>query len=169
MKSLSLLIFTALILGAAPSEGESMIMLAYYKNNAKTTKCTPPSAEEEKKLFSEIDGQSRQLYNSFDCEGKNRAIRYARQKCIGDECTIPQCEGTGKCTFKDKNEAVRQAAKDSKLPHEEVNPRYQDGNGMDKSPEQMQEEGQEHLEEHGQDMQKQGQQDAKNGAQSWGY
>lgn len=178
MRSLILFLFTALLLCAAPRDGESMIMLAYYKNSANAGKCTPPSAAQEKKLFSEIDAESRQLYNSFDCEGKNRAMRYAEQKCTGADCSIPQCEGTGSCAFKDKNEAVKHAAKDTKTPKHGVDPRYQDKSDppeyierdgeddMQNQAEQHKEDGQGKVDDAQKQMQEHG---AKKGAQGWGY
>ncbi|NGX46021.1 MAG: hypothetical protein K940chlam2_01202 [Chlamydiae bacterium] len=167
MRSLTLFLFTALMLCAAPRDGESMIMLAYHKNIANAGKCTPPSAAQEKKLFSEINAKSRQLYSSFDCEGKNRAMRYTEQKCTGADCTIPQCEGTGKCTFKDKNEAVQQAAKDGAPSTEEVDPRYQNGeDDMQNQVEQHEEDSQGKVDDAQKQMQEQ---DTKKGAQGWGY
>lgn len=55
--------------------------------------CTPPSAREEKDLFSQISVESRRLYNSLDCEGKNRALELSHK-------------------YQRKNEAVQEAAKE---------------------------------------------------------
>lgn len=53
--------------------------------------CSPPSWECECELLSQISCDSRRLYQSLDCRGKNRAIQLAPCYC-------------------DKNEAVAQAA-----------------------------------------------------------
>lgn len=53
--------------------------------------CAPPSEEEEKKLFRDLDPPSRRLYHSLDSWGKCRAIELAY-------------------TCANKNAAVRQAA-----------------------------------------------------------
>ncbi len=54
---------------------------------------TPPSEEEQNLLFSQINSESRRLYNSLDCEGKKRAVELSPQ-------------------FRDKNRAIQQAAKE---------------------------------------------------------
>jgi len=55
--------------------------------------CTLPDPCEEESLFASINQESRRLYNSLDCEGKNRAICLSKQ-------------------YANKNKAVEKAAKE---------------------------------------------------------
>ncbi len=55
--------------------------------------CYLPTAREENWLFSQINSESRRLYNSLDCEGKNRALILSK-------------------TFQNKNLAIQEAAKE---------------------------------------------------------
>lgn len=85
-----------------------------------------PAPLQERKLFAQINLESRKLYNSLDCKGKKLAIQLAEQKCKGqNECKglnacssdhngCPgegACKGTASGPFKDKNVAVQVAAK----------------------------------------------------------
>lgn len=87
---------------------------------------TCPEPAKERKLFAQINLESRKLYNSLDCKGKNLAIQLAEQKCKGQNeckglnaCSSDHngCPGEGNCAktaggpFKDKNLAVQVAAK----------------------------------------------------------
>lgn len=104
----------------------------YYNTDSETDdmdddlECSPPSAAREKRLFSQLNAESRQLYNSLDCRGKNLAMQMAEQKCKGqNQCKglnycnddkngclgKGECKGTAQGPFKDKNAAVLLAAK----------------------------------------------------------
>lgn len=55
--------------------------------------CTTPTVKEERELFSKINSENRRLYNSLDCEAKNRAHQLSK-------------------TYSDKNAAIQDAAKE---------------------------------------------------------
>lgn len=51
--------------------------------------CVVPNPYEEKELFSQVSKSSRQLYNSLDCIGKQRAIELSKV-CEDKNCAIEQ-------------------------------------------------------------------------------
>lgn len=51
--------------------------------------CTTPCSESECEFLEQISCESRRLYNSLDCEGKNRAIEIAHCYCDKD-CAVEQ-------------------------------------------------------------------------------
>jgi len=55
--------------------------------------CVPPTAREERDLFTQINSESRRLYNALDCEGKRRTL-----ELMAD--------------YPNKNQAVQDAAKE---------------------------------------------------------
>ncbi|MBS0628780.1 MAG: hypothetical protein JSS30_00980 [Verrucomicrobia bacterium] len=51
--------------------------------------CTTPCGEEECALLMQISPESRRLYNTLDCEGKNRAIELSICYCDKD-CAVEE-------------------------------------------------------------------------------
>ena len=88
----------------AEESGHYAYSYGRYKEPQKDS-CEAPSARDERKLISEINSESRRLYNSLDCEGKNLAIELSKRECSG------QCTQDNYCCFPDKNLAVQEATK----------------------------------------------------------
>lgn len=55
--------------------------------------CIPPNAKEERELLSHVNCESRRLYHSLDCEGKNKALLLSEH-------------------YENKNLAIQEAAKE---------------------------------------------------------
>ena len=76
----------------------------------------------ESDLLEELSPEGKKLYENLDAQGKALALRVASQKCQGfNECKglnacktnknscegLASCKGNSKCSFTDKNNAVK--------------------------------------------------------------